>query len=110
MPVALVSNIKRFEGFSSDIKPGIERQRDDEGTPTPLQIPPVGSTFLECDTGKRFVWMGSWPWVSLGGLATEAAMAELIETNQEMTEQLAQLIIGLGEHLDHLGIETDMKS
>ncbi len=48
--------ISRFRGLSSDTKPTYA----DAAYLRPLR---VGSRFEEVDTGHRYVWGGSWPWV-----------------------------------------------
>ena len=47
--------ISRFRGLSTDDKP---RFTDEDRNPLR-----VGSRFEEIDTGHRYVWGGSWPWV-----------------------------------------------
>ncbi len=48
------SSIKRWRGLSFDDKP----TRLTDGTPIP-----TNSIFTEIDTGHRYVWSGSWPWL-----------------------------------------------
>jgi len=56
MAVTLESTaIKRWRGLSTDDKP---RFAGEDETPVA-----VGSVFTEIDTGHRYVWGGSWPWV-----------------------------------------------
>ena len=76
------SGIKRFRGLSSDEKPGrVPFEIDD-----PIGELPPGSVFTEIDTGERYIWGGTWPWVrqeqtieaqfaELSGLMAEAVSA-----------------------------------
>lgn len=84
MAVQLETTIKRFRGLSTDTKPGHDRDAIGE----PLQTPPAGSVFTETDTGKRFIWRGSWPWVRQEQ-TIEALLSELIEVNLRIHETLS---------------------
>lgn len=48
--------ISRWRGLSTDGKP----RYSDDGNLKPIR---VGSRFDEVDTGHRYVWGGSWPWI-----------------------------------------------
>jgi len=82
--VQLEAHTVRYRGLSTDLKPG--HSREPEGGP--IQRPPVGSVFTETDTGKRYIWTGSWPWVRQEQ-TVEALLVELIETNLRILEVLA---------------------
>lgn len=58
MAIQLETAIKRFRGLSTDEKPGRSAPVGEA-----VQLPPVGSVFTELDTGERYIWGGSWPWV-----------------------------------------------
>ncbi len=61
MATQLEGSIKRWIGLSSDTKPGAGAQPD--GSRTPYADIPVGSSFLESDTGIVWRWTGA-SWVS----------------------------------------------
>lgn len=83
MAVRLEATIKRFRGLSTDQKPGIETEEvGDE-----LQSPPTGSVFTEDDTGERYVWNGSWPWVRMEQ-TVEALLNELIGVERDILAEL----------------------
>ncbi|NQT41294.1 MAG: hypothetical protein HQ581_27650 [Planctomycetes bacterium] len=86
--------ITRFRGLSTDTKPGHDRAAVGE----PLQLPRVGSTFTETDTGARYIWTGSWPWVRQDQ-TIEPLLAQLIDLNQQILAQLAATHRGHEEHL-----------
>lgn len=77
------SATKRFRGLSTDEKPG--RVADAIGEL--VQIPPTGSVFTEVDTGERYVWMGSWPWVRQEQ-TIEALLSTLIDLNRQVLAEL----------------------
>lgn len=85
MAVRRETTIHRFRGLSTDEKPG---RRQEDGSP--VQIPPMGSVFVEVDTGARYVWTGSWPWVRQEQ-TIEMFLAELIDTNAQILETLAAI-------------------
>ena len=64
--------IDRWRGLSTDTKP---------------QATKVGSIFTEIDTGHRYVWGGSWPWVRQQQTIDVAFM----EMNGLLTEILEEL-------------------
>lgn len=56
--------IKRFRGTSDAPKPGERVDFSlDEGRATRAVVPPVGSTYTEIDTGRRFIWTAENKWV-----------------------------------------------
>ena len=57
MAVKLEGSIQRWIGFSSDTKPGLGV--DSENVTTAHADIPVGSSFLESDTGRIFRWTGT---------------------------------------------------
>lgn len=61
MAVRLEGSIQRWIGFSSDRKPGLGVDSENVTT-APADIP-VGSSFLESDTGRIFRWTGT-TWVA----------------------------------------------
>ena len=76
--------ISRWRGLSTDQKfgePGISDSQD---------IRP-GSIITETDTGDRYVWRGSWPWV-LQETSMALLFAELMELNEKIlwTQKLIQ--------------------
>jgi hypothetical protein len=93
MPVQLETRIKRFRGLSTDLKPG-HSERPSE----PHEAPPAGSVFTETDTGHRYIWTGSWPWVRQEQ-TIEAALAEMIEQQELILETLAAIVRGHEEFL-----------
>lgn len=85
MPVQLEAGaIKRFRGLSRDPKPG----RFPQAVGEEMQYPPVGSVFTEIDTGARYIWRGSWPWVRQEQ-TVEALLQELIEVSHSILQTLA---------------------
>lgn len=93
MAVQLEATIKRFRGLSTDIKPG--SVSEDGG---PVQRPPVGSEFIERDTGRRFRWSLSGAW-ERQEQTIEPLLTELIDTNRQILEMLAATQRG---HIEHL--------
>ena len=82
MAVTLASgSIKRFRGLSTDEKPG--RGVDDTTIP-------VDSIFTEIDTGARYVWGGSWPWVRQEQ-TIESLLSDLRDTNEAVLAELQVL-------------------
>ncbi len=61
MASQLEGSIKRWIGLSSDTKPGAGAQPD--GSTTAYADIPIGSSFLESDTGTSYRWTGT-AWVS----------------------------------------------
>lgn len=102
MAVQLEATIKRFRGLSSDTKPGRDRDAIGEA----LQRPPVGSTFTEIDTGNRYVWTGSWPWVR-SEQAIEPLLTRLIDLTAENLEVLRATHRGHEEHLWEHEVEIE---
>ena len=100
MAVQLESSIKRYRGLSTDQKPG----HDIDVIGDKLQTPPVGSTFTETDTGKRFIWTGSWPWTRQEQ-TIETILMELIEVNSQILSRLEFMSQGYSEFLEQHGIE-----
>ena len=74
MAVTLETTIKRFRGLSTDTKP---TRLDEDKTPLP-----VGSVFTEEDTGHRYKWDGSWPWVRQEQ-TIETMFSELVDLHRE---------------------------
>lgn len=93
---------KRYYGLSTDEKPG----HDGTTTAGTYQIPPLNSVFVEIDTGKRFIWTGSWPWVRQDQ-TIETLLGELIDTNRQILDTLNALARGQGEYLAQHGIEIE---
>jgi len=93
MAIRLETSINRYRGLSTDAKPG--RDAEDAGG---LQTPPVGSVFTETDTGARFIWPGSWPWVRQKQ-TIEAYLALLIDTNAQILETLNAIYRGHAQYL-----------
>jgi len=85
--------IKRFRGSSTDTKPG----RNAEAVGGLLQVPPVGSIFVETDTGDRYIWTGSWPWVRQEQ-TIESFLERLIEMNSRIVSQLDAIRRGHEEY------------
>ena len=81
MAVRLERAIERYIGDSADQKPrpGITI---DDGTTVGANSPPVGSSFLEEDTGRIFRWDGL-VW-GASPLADERAIALLTEIRDEL--------------------------
>jgi len=94
MGVQLETNTKRFRGLSTDTKPG----RDAEAIGQLIQRPPVGSVFTETDTGERYIWNGTWPWVRQEQ-TVETMLEELIEVNQQILARLDATHRGHEEYL-----------
>lgn len=57
MAVRLESTIKRYTGLSSDDKPRLGQNSD--GVEVSAADLPVGSSFLESDTGNIYRWTGT---------------------------------------------------
>ena len=86
MAVQLEHAHVRYSGLSTDEKPGRNE---------PVA---VGSVFVETDTGKRYVWQGSWPWVRQEQ-TIEDLLERLIEVNSQMLEVLSATQRGHEEYL-----------
>ena len=82
MAVTLETSIQRFRGLSTDEKPG--RTKDAEG---PINKIPSGSVFVETDTGARYIWRGSWPWVRQEQ-TIEPLLEQWIDVNTQVLETL----------------------
>ena len=85
--------ISRFRGLSTDEKPG----RTAENIGEEIDFPRVGSIFTEIDTGNRYVWTGSWPWVRQDQ-TIEGMLALLIDVNQQVLSTLDAVKRGLEQH------------
>jgi hypothetical protein len=94
--VQLETNTKRFRGLSTDLKPGHETEAK----------PPVGSVFTETDTGERYIWTGSWPWVRQEQ-TIEGLLNELIEVNQQILNVLSATHRGHEEYLWEENVEPE---
>lgn len=103
MAVQLETNIKRFRGLSTDVKPG---HHDHERTGDSLQSIPVGSVFTEVDTGKRYVWCGSWPW-ERQNQTVETLLADLIDVGERILQTLQVTHRGHEEHLWEEDVEPE---
>ena len=77
------SGIKRFRGLSSDEKPG--RVPIEIGDPVG-ELPP-GSVFTEIDTGERYIWDGTWPWLRQEQ-TIETMFQDLMHINRQMLAYL----------------------
>lgn len=98
MAVVLETTIKRFRGLSTDTKP----------VPTTNNTIPIGSGFTETDTGARYVWRGSTPWVRQEQ-TIETLLGELIEVNYQMLATVTATHRGHEEHLweEDVPVETE---
>ncbi len=101
MAVQLETNIKRFRGLSTDIKPGHVSFGEDIEMPN-------GSVFTEIDTGARFVWPGSWPWVRQEQ-TIEPLLIEMISVMSQILRTLEAMHRGHEEHLweENVEVETE---
>ncbi len=104
MAVQKEATIDRFRGLSTDEKPGLSRTG--EGDERKLVLPRVGSTFTETDTGKRYVWTGSWPWIRQEQ-TIEPLLEQLIELNQRTLDVLAATHAGHEDHLWERDVEIE---
>lgn len=86
MAVQLEQAHARFSGLSTDEKPGRSESVS------------IGSVFVETDTGKRFVWQGSWPWVRQEQ-TIEDLLERLIDVNTQILEVLSATQRGHEEYL-----------
>ncbi len=102
MAVRLEATNKRFRGLSTDEKPG--RFPLEPGDP--VGEIPVGSIFTEEDTGSRYTWIGSWPWVRQEQ-TIEPLLAEVIEGNKRILALLAATHRGHEEHLWERDVPID---
>lgn len=102
MAVQLETSIKRFRGLSTDLKPG--HDRDGRAKTEPIQTMPVGSVFTETDTGRRFIWRGSWPW-ERQEQTIEGLLERLIDVNEQILKQLTTTHRGHEEHLWEENVE-----
>ena len=85
--------IQRFRGLSTESKPGTRAEEIGQ----PLQLPPVGSTFTEIDTGARFVWRAD-GWIRQEQ-TIESLLERLIIVNEQVLETLAATQRGHAEYL-----------
>ena len=102
MAVQMERTISRFRGLSTDEKPG--RTADIIGEA--IEFPRIGSIFTEVDTGARFVWSGSWPWVRQEQ-TIEATLASLIDVNTQMLGVLEAIKRGQEQYVWGDEIETE---
>jgi len=102
MAVTFETRIKRFRGLSTDTKPG----RFTEEVGGPVGEIPVGSVFTEVDTGERFVWGGSWPWVRQDQ-TIEVILNDLIEVNLQILAVVEATHKGHEEHLWEDEVEVE---
>ena len=70
-----------YHGDSDDVKPGRESTTTDN---TVEQIP-IGSLFIERDTGDKYEWDGYWPWRYIGR-TMEAMAADLVAATAELVK------------------------
>ena len=94
MATQLEQHADRYRGLSTDEKPGRSRA-EVGGTFQPVAVGPV---FTETDTGKRFVWNGSWPWVRQEQ-TIEELFERLISVNTQILEVLVATQRGHEEYL-----------
>ena len=94
MAVQLETTTQRFRGLSTDVKPALYSKEVGEK----LSPPPIGSVFTETDTGRRFVWTGSWPWVRQEQ-TIETLLSDLIDVNLQILETLSATQRGHEEYL-----------
>jgi hypothetical protein len=94
MAVQLEHAHARYTGLSTDEKPG--RSAAEIGGE--FQPVVVGSVFVETDTGRRFVWQGSWPWVRQEQ-TIESLLERLIDVNTQILDVLAATQRGHEEYL-----------
>lgn len=104
MAVQLETSNKRYRGLSTDLKPG--HDRDGRAKTEPVQTIPVGSVFTETDTGKRFIWRGSWPWVRQEQ-TIEEILERLIEVNSQILQTLSATQRGHEEYLWENEVESE---
>ena len=102
MAVVLETTVKRFRGLSTDEKPGHFREAIGEA----VQAIPVGSVFTEVDTGERYVWGGSWPWVRQEQ-TIESVLADLVASNEAILAVLRTTHLGHERHLWEREVEDD---
>ena len=101
MAIQLEAATKRWRGLSTDEKPQPYREDRDSG----LLSPPVGSVFVETDTGRRFVWAGQW---ERQEQTIEAILEDLISVNHQVLGELCRIRRGHAEHLwEEEAPETD---
>ena len=91
-------SIKRWRGLSTDEKP---RFADESNAAIP-----VGAIFTELDTGQRFVWGGTWPWVRQEQ-TIEALFAALMDVNEQILVYLKAIHQGHELHLWGANVEVD---
>ena len=60
----------------------------------------VGSVFTETDTGERYVWTGSWPWVRQEQ-TIETMLDDLTNVNLQILQTLKTIQRGHEEYLWH---------
>jgi len=94
--------IHRYRGPSTAPKPGV---RADEETGT-IQLPPVGSTFTETDTGRRFIWTREGQW-ERQEQTVETLLADLLDVNERILARLDATHRGHEEHLWEEEVEMD---
>ena len=93
MPVSMFAVHKKFVGLSTDIKPYIGQQADGVTTTVATDIP-VGSTFLEMDTGSMARWDGvAWKYP----LPANYDHQELLDDISALKLELSALRLGMIE-------------
>ena len=92
------SGIQRFRGLSADIN-----RR--ESFPDAKS---ANAVFTASDTGERWVWGGSWPWVRQQQ-TIEIKFAELVDINQAILRVLEAIHRGHEEHLWEHDVEVEKK-
>ena len=94
MAVQLEQHAVRYRGLSTDLKPGHSAAE----VGGEFQKVAVGSVFTETDTGMRYVWLGSWPWVRQEQ-TIESLLERLIDVNAQILEVLSATQRGHEEYL-----------
>ena len=92
MAVTIEGSIQRFRGLSTDTKP-------EEDVKT-------GSVFTEVDTGARYVWTGSRPWIRQEQ-TIEALLNALLEVEEEILAVLKATHHGNEEHIWEEEVEIE---
>ena len=90
MAVTFVSSVKKWSGLSNDAKPVVGQVRSDGYRIEAVDIP-VGSTFLETDTGRMYRWTG-FEWEFPTSFTSEDTWKEsMLETNLAILAELKQM-------------------
>lgn len=99
MATKLEGSIKRWIGLSSDTKPGTGT--DSEGVTVLSSDIPVGSSFLESDTGTIYRWMGTgWIAPAADGRIVELLTQILDEARRERIVQEIALDVKSDDYID----------